>query len=496
MEESEADLARFEAWVSKIAARDYFAAPIGTEVRAELERARIAMKAFEAAALAEDTNPDTNSSTGRGPVRCPPSKEKDAAREHLVVHSPRRGRRAAALAARGLLAATIVGTALVGAWTGITTLGSGEAGLVCVAVLALYLFAVRAGWALIGTVAVLGVFLALQAPQAAVGVVLAERGRVQSVVVTSVEGAQETVTGRGRYFCSVADHDGIPLQVRIWRGCGRTTRPGDAIAVVYDPKGQLPQTLRGPGDLPPGQTCAVATPVIGAVTRRGPSEAVPTGTSARSRETPKPHRSAPARLRREIGCARTSGSRERCRSACPSSRPAARRHAAVRNTLPMSSRTSPISQPITIRRAVARDAKRLTRLVRGSGAYKGKYAAAVAGYRVGPDYIEAHRAFVAVGADEHGGRVLGFYSLVLAPPELDLLFVADEAQGRGIGRLLVAHMQSEARAAGLDRVKVVSHLPTEDFYHRVGAVRIGTALANPPAVPWDRPEFEFRIPSE
>ncbi|MFJ8158822.1 GNAT family N-acetyltransferase [Streptomyces sp. NPDC094468] len=162
----------------------------------------------------------------------------------------------------------------------------------------------------------------------------------------------------------------------------------------------------------------------------------------------------------------------------------------------MSSRTSPISRPITIRRAVAHDAKRLTRLVRRSRAYGGEYASAVAGYRVGPDYIETHRAFVAVGSDEHAGRVLGFYSLVLAPPELDLLFVADDAQGRGIGRLLVAHMRSEARAAGLDRVKVVSHVPAGDFYHRVGAVRTGTALANPPAVPWDRPEFEFRIPSE
>ncbi|MFF4031169.1 GNAT family N-acetyltransferase [Streptomyces sviceus] len=160
----------------------------------------------------------------------------------------------------------------------------------------------------------------------------------------------------------------------------------------------------------------------------------------------------------------------------------------------MSSRVSPTSRPVTIRRAVARDAKRLTRLVRGSGAYQGKYGTAVAGYRVGPDYIEAHRTFVAVGADEGAGRVLGFYSLVLLPPELDLLFVADEAQGHGIGRLLVEHMQSEARAAGLDRVKVVSHGPAEDFYHRVGAVRTGTALANPPAVPWDRPEFEFRLP--
>ncbi|MFJ1604497.1 GNAT family N-acetyltransferase [Streptomyces sp. NPDC088253] len=77
--------------------------------------------------------------------------------------------------------------------------------------------------------------------------------------------------------------------------------------------------------------------------------------------------------------------------------------------------------------------------------------------------MEAHRAFAAVGAEEHGGRVLGFYSLVLAPPELDLLFVADEVQGRGIGWLLEAHMQSEARAAGLDRLKVVSHPPAEDF---------------------------------
>lgn len=118
----------------------------------------------------------------------------------------------------------------------------------------------------------------------------------------------------------------------------------------------------------------------------------------------------------------------------------------------------------------------------------------VAGYRVGPDYIETHRVFVAV--DEHESRVLGFYSLVLVPPELDLLFVADGAQGRGMGRLLVAHMKSEARAAGLDRVRVVSHPPAEGFYRSVGAVHTGTESANPPAVAWDRPEFEFLIPPD
>ncbi|MDQ1043484.1 GNAT family N-acetyltransferase [Streptomyces sp. V4I2] len=160
----------------------------------------------------------------------------------------------------------------------------------------------------------------------------------------------------------------------------------------------------------------------------------------------------------------------------------------------MKSGITPWGGPTTVRRAVARDAKRLTRLVRGSRAYEGQYAAMVADYRVGPDYIETHRVFVAVAADEYENRVLGFYSLVLAPPELDLLFVADGAQGRGIGRLLVAHMKSEARTAGLDRVRVVSHPPAEGFYRSVGAVHTGTAPANPPAVAWDRPELELHIP--
>ncbi len=160
----------------------------------------------------------------------------------------------------------------------------------------------------------------------------------------------------------------------------------------------------------------------------------------------------------------------------------------------MNARVTPQSGPVTIRRAVARDARRLTRLVRGSRAYEGQYAAAVADYRVGPDYIETHPVFVAVAEDEHESRVLGFYSLVLVPPELDLLFVADGVQGRGLGRLLVAHMKCEARAAGLDRVRVVSHPPAEGFYRSVGAVHTGTVSANPPAVAWDRPELEFLIP--
>ncbi|MCP3819682.1 GNAT family N-acetyltransferase [Streptomyces sp. A3M-1-3] len=150
----------------------------------------------------------------------------------------------------------------------------------------------------------------------------------------------------------------------------------------------------------------------------------------------------------------------------------------------------PRGEAPVIRRATARDAKRLTRLVRTSRAYEGPYAPMVAGYRVGPDYIETHEVFVAIGADD---RLLGFYALVLSPPELDLMFVADAAQGLGIGRRLVEHMTGEARRAGLTGVRVVSHPPAEGFYRSVGAVRVGTEAANPPAVMWDRPELVIPV---
>ncbi|MFD6420209.1 GNAT family N-acetyltransferase, partial [Streptomyces sp. NPDC060194] len=67
------------------------------------------------------------------------------------------------------------------------------------------------------------------------------------------------------------------------------------------------------------------------------------------------------------------------------------------------------------------------------------------------------------------------------------------AQGRGVGRLLAAHMADRARAAGLEAVRVVSHPPAEGFYRSVGAVPAGVVPANPPAVAWDRPELVFRI---
>ncbi|MGK3941043.1 hypothetical protein ABK046_21720 [Streptomyces caeruleatus] len=135
-------------------------------------------------------------------------------------------------------AGAVIGCAVVGAWYGVSWLADGEAGLLCVATFVLHLGVRRAGRAPVGVAAVLGACLVFQASQAAVGLVLAVRGRAQSVLVTSV--AEGAVSGHGRYLCSVVAEHGVPLNVRIWRGCGRATQAGDAIAVVRDVKGRVP----------------------------------------------------------------------------------------------------------------------------------------------------------------------------------------------------------------------------------------------------------------
>ncbi|WP_327357607.1 GNAT family N-acetyltransferase [Streptomyces sp. NBC_01304] len=143
-----------------------------------------------------------------------------------------------------------------------------------------------------------------------------------------------------------------------------------------------------------------------------------------------------------------------------------------------------------IRRATAADAETLTSLMLKSSAYQGQYASILEGYAVTAEYMARHLVFVAA---DGAGRVLGFYSLVCEPAELDLAFVADDAQGLGVGRQLVEHMLGEARAAGLDGVRVVSHPPSEEFYRRLGARRTGTVPPAPPKVDWVRPELWFSV---
>ena len=56
VEESEADLERFRAWLGKIDRRDYFGAPRRADAHAAVERCAEALEAFEAEAFARDAH--------------------------------------------------------------------------------------------------------------------------------------------------------------------------------------------------------------------------------------------------------------------------------------------------------------------------------------------------------------------------------------------------------------------------------------------------------
>jgi ChrB-like protein len=57
VEESEADLERFRAWLAKIDRRDYFGAPRRADAHAAVERCAQALEAFESEAFARDAQP-------------------------------------------------------------------------------------------------------------------------------------------------------------------------------------------------------------------------------------------------------------------------------------------------------------------------------------------------------------------------------------------------------------------------------------------------------
>lgn len=145
---------------------------------------------------------------------------------------------------------------------------------------------------------------------------------------------------------------------------------------------------------------------------------------------------------------------------------------------------------VMVRPGCGADADALTALMKASSAYSGQYAPLLDGYRVTEQQIARDHFAIA----EEGGQLLGFYSLTFGEePELDLLFVADCAQGLGIGRILMGDLIEAAQARGIAAVKIVSHPPSVGFYRRQGAVQIGI---KPPTgrATWERPILTLPIP--
>jgi ribosomal protein S18 acetylase RimI-like enzyme len=73
---------------------------------------------------------------------------------------------------------------------------------------------------------------------------------------------------------------------------------------------------------------------------------------------------------------------------------------------------------------------------------------------------------------EDRGAVIGFATLIGA--ELDGLFVAPEAMGRGVGRALIDDVARRAGADGVDALDVVANSNAQGFYEAVGFVVTGT----------------------
>jgi GNAT superfamily N-acetyltransferase len=79
---------------------------------------------------------------------------------------------------------------------------------------------------------------------------------------------------------------------------------------------------------------------------------------------------------------------------------------------------------------------------------------------------------------DRGGVIVGFAGVALAPePELEWLFVAPDAMGAGVGRLLLDDVSRLARAAGVQRLRIESDPHAEAFYVGLGARRIGHAAS-------------------
>jgi GNAT superfamily N-acetyltransferase len=142
-----------------------------------------------------------------------------------------------------------------------------------------------------------------------------------------------------------------------------------------------------------------------------------------------------------------------------------------------------------IRRASPDDAQALTDLMHASAAYAGDYASILVGYAVTPTQVDNDIVYLA----EQDGSIVGFYALTLeGEPELDLMFVSDNAQGTGLGSLLFQHMKDEARLRDIAVIKIVSHPPSAGFYQRMGATIVGTKAPTTKAT-WERPVLILRI---
>ena len=137
---------------------------------------------------------------------------------------------------------------------------------------------------------------------------------------------------------------------------------------------------------------------------------------------------------------------------------------------------------LTVRVAEVEECQALTALMLRSSAYGGRYRSMIENYPVTDTMIGNGEVWVA----EQEGRIVAFYRLDIANADLDLMFVEDSEQGKGLGRQVFAHLKAFAASCGIEHVTIVAHPPAADFYRRLGAIDVGMSKAKS-TDRWDRP---------
>ena len=108
-----------------------------------------------------------------------------------------------------------------------------------------------------------------------------------------------------------------------------------------------------------------------------------------------------------------------------------------------------------------------------------------------PEFITANVAYTAVENESP----VGFYVLTKEPDglRLDHLWILPSSMGRGIGRALFEHAAAEVKRLGFRSVKIEADPNAEDFYRRMGAVRVGTARSQVYGEARELPLMVYRV---
>jgi ribosomal protein S18 acetylase RimI-like enzyme len=107
-----------------------------------------------------------------------------------------------------------------------------------------------------------------------------------------------------------------------------------------------------------------------------------------------------------------------------------------------------------------------------------------------PEFLRVNIAFIAI--DER--RPVGFYILTREDDgiHLDHLWVVPDAMRRGIGRALFEHAVAQARDLGFDSIQIEADPNAEEFYKRMGAIRVGARVSQVEGEERALPLLEYR----